>query len=72
MSEIDYQHPCGSKKNVMEGLAGGDWLVYYQNLLITGPCGSGKSYITCALDHHACLQGHAVRYFRTIKTNATQ
>ena len=70
MSEIDYQHPQhprGLKKNVMAGLAAGDWLVYYQNLLITGSCGSGKSYIACALGHHACLQGHAVRYFRTIK-----
>jgi DNA replication protein DnaC len=65
MSDIDYQHPRGLKKNVMAGLAAGDWLVHYQNLLITGPCGSGKSYIACALGHHACLQGHAVRYFRT-------
>ena len=49
----------------MASLSAGDWLNHYQNLIITGPCGSGKSYIACALGHHACLQGHAVRYFRT-------
>jgi len=65
MSEIDYAHPRGLKKNVMASLAAGDWLLHHQNLLITGPCGSGKSYLACALGHHACLQGYSVRYFRT-------
>jgi DNA replication protein DnaC len=65
MSAIDYTHPRGLKKNIMASLATGDWMLHYQNLLITGPCGSGKSYIACALGHHACLQGHSVRYFRT-------
>ena len=58
MSEIDYAHPRGLKKNVMASLSAGDWLNHYQNLIITGPCGSGKSYIACALGHHACLQAH--------------
>ena len=65
MSEIDYPYTRGLKKNVMADLAAGDWLVHYQNLLIAEPFGSGKSYIACALGHNACLQGHAVRYFRT-------
>lgn len=65
MAEIDYAHPRGLKKNIMASLATGDWMLHQQNLLITGPCGSGKSYLACALGHHACLQGHPVRYFRT-------
>lgn len=65
MNDIDYRHPRGLKKPVMVSLAAGEWLLHHQNLLITGPCGSGKSYIACALGHHACLKGHAVRYFRT-------
>lgn len=65
MPDIDYAHPRGLKKNIMASLAGGDWLLHHQNLLVTGPCGSGKSYIACALGHHACLQGNSVRYFRT-------
>ena len=51
LSEIDYAHPRGLKKNVMASLASGDWMLHHQNLLITGRCGSGKSYIACALDH---------------------
>jgi DNA replication protein DnaC len=65
MAEIDYAHQRGLMKSVMASLSAGEWLTHYQNLLITGPCGSGKSYIACALGHHACLQGHSVRYFRT-------
>ena len=65
MSDIDYAHPRGLKKNVMVSLAAGDWLINHHNLPITGPCGSGKSYLACALGHHACLQGYSVRYYRT-------
>ena len=65
MPDIDYSHPRGLRKNIMASLATGDWMLHHQNLLITGPCGSGKSYLACALGHHACLQGHSVRYFRT-------
>ena len=35
-----------------------------QNLLITGPCGSGKTYLACALGHNACLHGYTTRYYR--------
>jgi DNA replication protein DnaC len=40
------------------------WLHQYQNLLITGPCGSGKTYIACALGHAACTKGYRVKYYR--------
>ena len=45
-------------------MAQGDWLDKNQNLLITGPCGSGKTYLACAIGHSACLREHSVRYFR--------
>ncbi len=32
---------------------------------MTGPCGSGKTYLACALGHTACLNGYNnVRYYR--------
>ncbi|MTI12010.1 ATP-binding protein, partial [Sansalvadorimonas verongulae] len=64
MEEIDYEHPRGLNKTQSATLATCDWLTRHRNLLITGPCGSGKSYLACALGHTACLQGYSVRYYR--------
>jgi DNA replication protein DnaC len=61
---IDYQHPRGIDKSQLARLAQSDWLQRGQNLLITGPCGSGKTYLGCALGHSACLNGLTVRYYR--------
>lgn len=42
-----------------------------QNLLITGPCGTGKTYLACALGHNACRQEYSVRYFRLSRRRLT-
>jgi DNA replication protein DnaC len=41
-----------------------DWLKKAQNLLMTGPCGTGKTYIACALGQQACPKGYSVRYYQ--------
>jgi DNA replication protein DnaC len=41
-----------------------DWLNKGQNLLITGPCGCGKTYVACALGHTACMKEYSVKYYR--------
>ena len=64
IQDIDYQHPRNIKRDQIARLAQGEWIDRAQNLLITGPCGSGKTYIACALGHNACLQGYSVRYYR--------
>jgi len=62
--DIDYTHPRNLTPATVARLAQGDWILRYQNLLITGPCGSGKTYLACALGHNACLHGYSVRYYR--------
>ena len=64
VQDIDYQHPRNLTKAQIARLAQGDWINRGQNLLMTGPCGSGKTYLACALGHNACLHGYSVRYFR--------
>ena len=41
-----------------------DWINKHQNLLLTGPCGSGKTYLACALAHQACMKAYRVKYYR--------
>jgi DNA replication protein DnaC len=64
VQEIDYEHPRNLKPPQIARLAQGEWIERAQNLLITGPCGAGKTYLACALGHSACLHGYSVRYFR--------
>ncbi len=64
VQDIDYQHPRNLKKSQLAQLAQSDWINRSQNLLLTGPCGSGKTYLACALGHNACRQGYSVRYTR--------
>jgi len=64
VQEIDYQHPRNITPSQIARLAQSDWINRAQNLLVTGPCGSGKTYLACALGHNACLHGDSVRYYR--------
>ena len=64
VQDIDYQHPRNIKQAQIAQLAQGEWIERAQNLLITGPCGSGKTYLACAVGHNACLQGYSARYYR--------
>ena len=62
--DIDYEHPRGLQQSVMASLLQCHWMDKAQNLLITGPCGSGKTWLACALGHTACMKGYKVKYYR--------
>lgn len=64
LQDVDYQHPRNLNKAQVAQLAQTDWLEHGRNLLITGPCGSGKTYLACALGHQACVNGYSCRYYR--------
>ena len=64
VADIDYQHPRALKRELVAELLQCGWLTKSQNLLLTGPCGSGKTYIACALGHEACMKGKSVKYYR--------
>lgn len=64
IQDVDYQHPRNISQSQIAQLAQADWVNKGQNLLITGPCGSGKTYLACAIGHNACLHELSVKYFR--------
>jgi len=61
---IDYLHPRGLKQSQMAALLQCDWIAKGQNLLFSGPCGSGKTWLSCAIGNTACMKGYSVRYYR--------
>ena len=40
------------------------WLAERHNLIVTGPCGIGKSILACAFLERACRRGFTARYLR--------
>ena len=63
VEDIDYRHPRGLQRSVIEHMAGSDWLKCGQNCIITGSTGVGKTYLACALAHKACRDGYRALYF---------
>ena len=64
VEDIDYRHPRGIDRSFMSTLASCQWIERHQNLAITGPAGSGKTWLACALGNQAYRLGLSVRYVR--------
>jgi len=64
MEDIDYRHPRGLDKSLMISLATCSWIGSHRNVLITGPTGTGKTYVGEALAHKACMKGFTAHYIR--------
>lgn len=61
---IDYQIPRNLNRSLLLTLANSDWVAKRRNLIITGPTGSGKSFIASALAQKACRDGYTAMYTR--------
>ena len=64
VEDIDYRHPRGLDKAVLRSLATCQWIAAHQNVICTGPTGTGKTFLACALATQACRQGYTGRYSR--------
>jgi len=65
LSDIDFNVARGLSKSKFLELAQGQWLHQPLQLVIVGPTGVGKTFLTSVLADTFCQQGHSVRYFRT-------
>jgi DNA replication protein DnaC len=64
LEDVDYQAPRGLDRGLFLKLGSCDWIRAKCNLLITGPCGVGKSFLACALGQKACREDLSVVYHR--------
>ncbi len=62
--DIDYTPARGLKKDQLASLMSCHWIKEAFNLLLTGPTGTGKSWLGCALGQQACRKGLSVLYIR--------
>ena len=66
LGEVDFNLPRGLDRAYFLWLAKGDWLASGDNLIISGPVGVGKTYLSCALSLCFCLKGRTALYRRAI------
>lgn len=64
ISEINFLSQRNLDKGVVLDLAGGNYLKYFRNIILTGPTGVGKSYIAQAYANKAITMGYSALYLR--------
>ncbi|MEI7609654.1 MAG: IS21-like element helper ATPase IstB [Rhodospirillaceae bacterium] len=64
LENLDLRTPRGLDRATIQALATGNWIRQHLNVLIVGPTGIGKSWISCALGNQAARDGVSVLYKR--------
>ncbi len=67
IEELHYHADRSIDRNQVMRLADCSFLDRYENLLITGSTGIGKSYLASAIGYQACMLGYRVLYASTPK-----
>ncbi len=67
LSETAADSSRGIEQSVLNELATCNYISHGYPVIITGPTGTGKSWLATALGHHACLRGYKTRYYNIMK-----
>lgn len=63
VEEVDFSHPRQLDKHRFTELADCSFLQRKEDIIITGPTGTGKTFLASAIGHQVCTRGGRVRYF---------
>ena len=64
IEDVDYRAQRGLDKAEFQALCSLDWIRNHISLVITGPTGTGKSWLSSALANQACRQGLSCHFIR--------
>lgn len=64
VEDIDYRAERGLDRAEIASLSLCNWIQHGHNLIVTGPTGSGKTWMACALATQACRLGMTVSFQR--------
>lgn len=67
VSSIDYSDSKRFNVEQMRSVTHCGWITKSKNVIFTGPTGTGKSFLACALGQQACQLSLKVRYFRVTR-----
>jgi DNA replication protein DnaC len=67
VEDVNYHASRSLDRNQVQRLAECSFIDRFENVLITGSTGIGKSYIASAIGHQACMLGYRVLYASTPK-----
>jgi DNA replication protein DnaC len=63
LEDLDFGLRRNLEKNQLMRLADCRWIEDRQDVILTGPCGCGKSFIASVLGQQACIHGYSVCYW---------
>jgi DNA replication protein DnaC len=64
LEDVDFKHPRALDRQQVLSLGNCSFIQSRHNLLIIGPTGIGKSYLSCAFVERACRRGYSAAYVR--------
>lgn len=64
VEDINFSHNRGLDQSQMASLISCNWIQQGHNLVITGPTGCGKTWLSCALGNQASRCGLSVKFHR--------